>query len=91
MWGVGVNGKILLDYLTDHSVKITGIVDRDRSKQGGIVAGYEISDPTVCDRTADYIIVTSEQLYQDVRASVKNTNTKVIDLLAMLTDRQVDS
>lgn len=90
LWGVGVNGKILLDYLEEYSVKIAGIVDCDMSKQGRIVNGYEIFDPAICDCEADYIIVTSKQLSQEVRVLVRNPNIRVIDLLNVLTDGQVD-
>lgn len=32
LWGVGINGKIFLHYLEEHSIKIFGIVDCDKKK-----------------------------------------------------------
>lgn len=91
LWGVGVNGKILLGYLAIHSIKLSGIVDCDEAKQGEIINEYEISDPAAFAQKVDYIIVTSYQHCQEVSKVVENTNTVVVDLLSMLTGRKKDS
>lgn len=91
LWGVGTNGKIFLQYLEKHSIKIFGIVDCDKEKQGMVVYGYKISDPEGSVREVDYILVTSKELYKEVAETLKNTETKVVNLLEMLTERKGDS
>ncbi len=84
LWGVGVNGKILLDYLAEHFIKLFGLVDCDKTKQGTVVNGYEILNPDALDGQVDYIIVTSKQLYQEVSVAVKHSGTVIVNLLEML-------
>lgn len=87
LWGVGDNrggGWILLDYLTARSIKIFGAVDCDEKKQGTIVNGYEILKPFPFCLEANYIIVTSNKIYQEVCIAVKDTGIVVINLLQML-------
>lgn len=91
LWGVGINGRILLNYLEEHSIKIFGTVDGDQAKQGTIVGGYEITAPAVSIRKADYIMVTSKQLFQEVSSAVKNTKVVTVDLLDMLMKERPDS
>lgn len=91
LWGVGINGKIFLHYLEEHSIKISGIVDCDKAKQGTAVDGYKISDPEDSVQEADYILVTSKELYKEVENAVKNTKIKIVNLLEMLTERKGDS
>lgn len=91
LWGAGVNGESLLEYLEAHSLKLFGVADQDRSKQGTIVGGYVIADPAAFMQEADHILVTSIQLYREVSHAVRNTGGVVVDLLAMLTERKTDS
>ena len=87
LWGVGTNGKILLHYLSERSIRISGIADHDKAKQGTVVDGYEIADPVVSARGADDILVTSKELYQEVGSMVKDTKTVVANLLEMLLEK----
>ena len=91
LWGAGVNGESLLEYLEAHALRLFGVADQDRSKQGTIVSGYVIADPAAFMQEADHILVTSIQLYREVSHAVRNTGVVVIDLLAMLTERKTDS
>lgn len=94
LWGIGINGKIFLDYLSEHSIRICGIADCDKTKQGTIIDGYEIADPAVFLQEADYILVTSKELFGTVNSAVKkgsdegNARIAVINLLDMLLGRK---
>ena len=91
LWGVGGNesdGQILLNYLTMNSIKIYGVVDRDTRRQGAIVNGYKIEKPFPFYQEADYIIVTSNWIYQEICSTVKDTGIVVVDLLEMLMERE---
>lgn len=94
LWGIGTNGKILLDYLSEHFIRICGIADCDKTKQGTMIDGYEIVDPAVFLQEADYILVTSKELFEAVSSMVKkvrdegNTRIAVINLLDILLERK---
>ena len=90
LWGAGRNGKILLEYLAMHSIKLFGVVDCDKDKQGTTVIGYEITDPAVFTQKADYIVVTSEWLYQEVSKLLMDTEIVVVNLLEILMERKVE-
>ena len=87
LWGVGVNGTHLLDYLGKCNLKISGIVDSDENKHGMRVAGYEIMKPEILYKNADYIMVTSQLLYRDVKERINDTNIVLINILELLTKR----
>lgn len=94
LWGVGGNGadgRILLDYLDEHSIRIYGVVDRDEKKQGMIVNGYEIQNPVAVYQEADYLITTSTWIYEEICIAVKDTGIVVIDLLEMLMEWEANS
>ncbi len=85
LWGAGTNGSILLNYLKEHFIQITGVVDRDESKQGTFVHGYEIAKPDYYYESADYILFTSEQIYQETslnRSDIGAVMVNIWDLLA---------
>lgn len=91
LWGVGNDGKSLLEYLTAHSIKLYGIADRAKEKQGTAVCGYEIVSPDVLCQEADDILVTSNWVYQEVSDIVRDSGTVVVDLWEMLIERKLDS
>lgn len=91
LWGIGGEGsdaRILLDYLDMHAIKIFGVADRDKRKQGTIVNGYAIQDPSVLYQGADQIIVALDHIYQDICIAVKDTGRAVVDLMEMLKERE---
>ena len=88
LWGVGINGKIFLHYLEEQFIKIFGIVDCDKKKQGMVIEGYTVEDPEGFVQEADYIFVTSKELYKEVTEALKSTKTKVVNLLEMITERK---
>ncbi len=84
LWGAGVNGKILLDFLEKHSIKITGVADCDENKQGTFVCGYEIVKPENYYRGADYILFTSERIYQEAAEVMDNMSVVLVNVLDLL-------
>ncbi len=91
LWGIGNDGKILLEYLTANSIKIFGIVDRSEKKQGTFVCGYEILRPDSYGMEVDYILVTSKWVYQEVSIEAKDMGSIVVNLWEMLTERKTHS
>lgn len=88
LWGAGINGKTLLEYLTEKSIRIAGLVDRDEKKRGKSVYGYEIAGPDLICQEPDYILVISQEVYWDVSDRTKHTGIQVVDLLDLLTEEK---
>lgn len=86
LWGVGINGTALLEYLAEHSIRISGIVDRDERKQGTVVYEYVVIKPDFVYQEVDYILVVSQEVYWDVKSLVKNAGIEVVNLLDLLTE-----
>lgn len=84
IWGIGINGTSLLKYLTAHNIKIFAAVDTDKKKQGNFVEGYEVLSPSLLLDKTDYIITTSDYVYQDVVTQLKATSIVVINAFKLL-------
>lgn len=94
LWGVGGDGsrgRIFLDYLETHSIKLFGVADRDEEKQGTIVCGYEIQNPVAFYEEADYILTVWEGVYQEISMTVKDTGIVVVNLWEMLMEGKAGS
>lgn len=84
LWGIGINGKSLLDYLEKYAVKISAITDMDRKKQGSMVNGYRILDPDDICHMADLIITTSKQVLWEIKDRTENLKIELTDILELL-------
>lgn len=84
LWGAGVNGETLLDFLEKHSVQITGVVDCDESKQGALLYGYEIANPACFIQKADYILFTSDRIYQEAVHAIEDKNVTLVNVWDLL-------
>ncbi len=84
LWGIGINGKSFLDYLDEHSIRISAITDIDSTKQGNIVNGYEILSPENIWKMADWIITTSKQVIWDIKDKAINLGVNQMDVLELL-------
>lgn len=78
VWGAGLYGRILLDFLDKNCVKIDEVVDKDVSKQGDVICGYIIKDPQQFLKKANLILVTSDKVYEDI---FDDANIKGIEII----------
>ncbi|MBD5521757.1 MAG: glycosyltransferase [Lachnospiraceae bacterium] len=91
LWGAGVYGRALLDYLNENSIKISAVVDKDAEKQGTIVCGYEIVGPDDLWERAGCILTASKVIYLDIKNMVRNAGITLVNVLAMLTEEELES
>lgn len=87
LWGVGINGKCLLDYLDEHAIRIFAITDMDQKKQGTIVNAYEVLNPNDIWEAADLIIATSKQVLWEIKDRTNHLEIRQVDLLELLTNK----
>ena len=86
IWGIGINGKSLLEYMDKRSLNILAIVDSDENRQGDIVNGYKILKPGDIYRQADVILTTSQQTLWEIKEETKDIEIERINVLELLKD-----
>lgn len=84
IWGIGINGTSLLKHLNAHGIKVSAVADAEEKKQGCLVEGYKIQDPHFAFNKMDYVITTSDTVYQEAVILSKGTNTSVINAFELL-------
>ena len=74
IWGIGKKGKFFLDFLNTAGIKVTGIFDNDKSKEGLMY------DDVIIQRYGKYnsindiqIIITIKDGYYDVKNEIENS------------------
>lgn len=80
LWGFGKNGKIFLDFLQIHNIKIAEIVDQDINKQGCQIGEYVVKSPYDVLERIQLILLASYGIHDEVSKEVKNYNIEVVDL-----------
>lgn len=80
LWGVGVNGKKLLDLFEIKHIRIDGVVDKDVSKQGDKICGYVIKEPQKIWENSNVIYVTSDKIYDDILDDANQKGIEVVNI-----------
>lgn len=78
LWGAGINGKILLDFLHKHDLNVSEIVDKDEKKQGTTFGTYTIRKPEEIIRDVQAIVVCTWSVYQSVTENVRGMGMDVV-------------
>ena len=84
VWGAGVNGRVLLKYIGEKDLRIFGVVDSDEEKQNVVISGYKVSRPELMAKKADYIMVTSKKVYQEIEDIAAEWQAEVVNALDMV-------
>lgn len=84
VWGAGVNGRVLLEYIGEKDLRIFGVVDSDEKKQNVVISGYKVTRPELMTKKADYIMVTSKKLYQEIEDIAAEWQAVVVNALDMV-------
>lgn len=87
LWGMGINGTSLLRSFNENSIRLFAVTDADSKKQGIVIEGYNIAEPDAVCKAADYILVTSQQVYQYVEEIVNGGNSIIVYVLDLLTKK----
>lgn len=90
VWGAGINGKSLLDYIREYGLEISGVVDSDEAKQGTVVSGYEVLKPEVLAKGGDYFVFTSKQVYQEAKDIADEWQAVLVNGLDIVTEEPQD-
>lgn len=78
LWGAGINGKIFLDFLCDHNLKLEEVIDKDEKKQGELLGEYIIKPLEKAIRNIQVVVVCTSSLYQAVKEELHEKEVEVI-------------
>ena len=66
LWGAGIKGKVLLEFLNTCNLKVTTVVDMNKQKWGSRICGYIVKSAEEIWSEAQVIIVTSYSVYKEL-------------------------
>lgn len=66
LWGCGNYGKLLIDALNDANVKVNGVIDNNKDKQGTMYGGYKITSYDEIRDEIDTIVITNKRNYAGI-------------------------
>lgn len=80
VWGVGRNGRILLEFCNRKQFQIEMVIDIDPKKQGQQIAGYMIQSPEDAYNKLHVILVVGRKIFGSVKQFLdsKKVNINVI-------------
>ncbi|MCI9166588.1 MAG: glycosyltransferase [Dorea sp.] len=62
VWGAGRNGKSLLDFLSQHNIEVTCVIDKDEKKYGQVISGHLIRKPEEILDNGQLILISSRYI-----------------------------
>ncbi|MCM1231015.1 MAG: glycosyltransferase [Ruminococcus flavefaciens] len=80
IWGMDINGRSLLDFLQLHEIKIAGVVDSDKGKQGQCIDSYIVKASEEVLGNIQVVIACSPAIYKEAIAALKGKNIEVINI-----------
>ena len=94
MFGTSKIASMIISYLDNNGVKLTGIIDNDPSKQGFSIAGFNVVSPETIKSFDENIIILIASSYQEEMVkqlknfgySLETNIIKVIDLPLLMND-----
>ncbi|HEY8541299.1 MAG TPA: winged helix-turn-helix transcriptional regulator [Pseudothermotoga sp.] len=90
LYGAGIVGQTLLDVLASESVNIVAFVDDDNSKQGSVINGVIVINPSkVKEISYDAVLVASFRHADKIVQRAKSLQMKNIFVLKIQTDGRV--
>ena len=80
MWGAGENGRVFLNFLQNHNLYVTEVVDKDVNKHGNIINGYLIKEPEEVIGNIQVVMVCTFSFYTEVMMELQGKDFDVIDI-----------
>lgn len=80
IWGMGRNGKKLLNFLHNNNLRVNEVVDKSENKWGEIVSGYKIRKPDEVIEQIQVIVVCSSNIYEEVISELQGKKVDVINI-----------
>lgn len=80
LWGAGVKGKALLEFLETRDLSVSVVVDKDERKHGNRMCGYIVKNPEEIWDEAQVIIVTSHSIYNELLPIAEEKKIELVNI-----------
>lgn len=85
VWGAGRYGREILNYLSQHNIRIDAVVDTNKDKAGNRICGSEICfSKEYMFHDNDAVIVSPRGAFYQVEKVIDNKKVKIIDMCRIL-------
>lgn len=84
LWGVGIKGKALLEFLAIYNLNVSSVVDKDEQKWGSQVCGYMVKSPEQIWDETQVIIVTSHAIYSELLPITEKKKIQLVNIEAIV-------
>lgn len=85
VWGAGRFGRAIINYLNQHNIHITTVIDTNVNKAGTQICGHVISyNKDYVFQNNDAVIVSPRGVYYQVDKAIDNKEVKIIDMCRIL-------
>lgn len=80
IWGIGRNGRKLLNFLHNNNLRVNEVVDKSESKCGEIVSGYIIRKPDEVIERIQVVVVCPFNIYEEVVSELQGKKVDVVNI-----------
>lgn len=80
IWGIGRNGRKLLNFLHNNNLSVNEVVDKSENKCGEIVNGYKIRKPDEVIERIQVVVVCSLNIYEEVISELQGKKVDVVNI-----------
>ena len=87
IWGIGDNGKTLVNFFCDNNLTIDVVLDADENKEGRIVRGHRVEHPNYLlgRRNKKYLVIVSSALAINSANRLKQESMSDITVVSIFT------
>ncbi len=79
-WGAGVRGGACLNFLQQHGLQVSAVVDKNENKSGKMISGYVIKKPEEVLATVQVVMVCTLAVYEEVLVELEGMDIEVINI-----------
>lgn len=86
IWGMGEQGRILLNFCRRNNLKVDVVVDKGKEKQGTTIAGYPIGIPEENYDRMQAVVISGRFIYESVKKELYENGKapEIIDINQLL-------
>lgn len=85
LWGVGLNGKIFLQFCHQYHIELDQIMDYDERKRGKSILNFpSVCSPDVGSEKVEVIIFTNKNILKEAGNKLAGSETELIDINSYL-------
>lgn len=77
VWGAGKNGQALLTFCQKNNLEVFAVIDTDSQKRGETLCGYRIEEPDRVINSISTIILSPQNIYNDISSFLEAKNYKI--------------